>query len=174
LSRKVKLVIFSVFLSVLVGLSLLFIMRWQNAVETSVIGLTIGKTTIEDLKHTYPQHSQDGISKYSNGAIYKIKPSTVPLDNVKEALVVFDTKGVALVVRITFYSKGEYNKLYDTLLKKYHLLSSQNPYVGDKITMFENGTVRILMYEDKKIRDLKDKVDKMEEEQKKDSYSKKL
>jgi hypothetical protein len=112
--------------------------------EPSPFGVTIKKTTEEELKQKYSSLNYIGINNYSGGKMYEVNPSQVEFDGVKSLRFIFsiDDKVLAVVADI---EKNKHYKLFDMLSSKYKLIFNDEPFVGDKAAAFIDDNTKIYL-----------------------------
>ena len=110
--------------------------------EPSPFGVTIKKTTEEELKQKYSSLNYIGINKYSGGKMYEVNPSQVEFDGVKSLTFIFsiDDKVLAVVADI---EKNKHYKIFDMLSSKYKLIFKDDAFVGDKAAVFIDDNTKI-------------------------------
>lgn len=109
--------------------------------DPAPFGLELGKSTIDDVKNKYSVENA-GINKYSNGEMYELDVSEVKFDGLEKATIIFSQDGKLLAV-LTTLSKDKFDYLFDSLGKKYQLVSKKIPFVGDKSAKFIDGNTEI-------------------------------
>ena len=105
------------------------------------LGLELGVATISEAKAKY-NLIYDGINKYTLGKMYKIKPSELNIEGLKEISLIFSKDEKLQGILMTFpkdFNDTFWNKLFNSLKKKYILKSSYTPFVGNKYALFEKG-----------------------------------
>ena len=128
--------------------------KWMTAVlvflpmvalaDPAPFGLEIGNATIEDVKQKY-NAKRTGINKYSNGEMYDLDVSRIELDGLQSATVIFSQDGKLLAV-LTTLTKKKFDYLFDSLSRKYSLISKRIPFVGSKSARFVDGNTEITLY----------------------------
>lgn len=109
----------------------------------SPFGLQIGKATVSEVKAKYStQHK--GVNKYSNGDMYDLDVSELSFDGLDSAMVVFDSNGKLQAVLCSL-SKDKFQYLFGSLKKKYKLVHSNIPFVGDTSAKFMDGNTEITL-----------------------------
>ncbi|WJG24394.1 hypothetical protein [Vibrio furnissii] len=121
-------------------LSLLFLSQSVLANPT-IFGLTIGETTIQDMKKQY-NVSHSGTNMYTNGDMYTISPSQIKFDGLNKVITIYNKSG-KLVAVLTEFPKNKFEYLNSALSNKYSLVSKQIPFVGDKSATYKDGETEI-------------------------------
>lgn len=111
--------------------------------DPTPFGLQMGKVTPEDVKAKY-SIKQAGMNKYSNGTMYELDPSELSLEGLHASTIVFDSNEKLQAVLCTL-SKDRFDYLFATLKKKYKLVNSSIPFVGDKYAKFIDGNTEITL-----------------------------
>ncbi|MCG3727728.1 hypothetical protein ACXHQN_16760 [Vibrio cincinnatiensis] len=122
--------------------SLLFICNSVFANPT-VFGLTIGETTVEQLKNTY-HVSLKGINKYSQGEMYQIPQSQIQFEGISDVTTIFNRSN-KLVAVLAELPKSKFDYLNETLAKKYQLVNQKLPFVGNKFVTYRSGDAEITL-----------------------------
>ncbi len=147
--------------------------------DTSAFGMTLGKTTIDELTKEYQSAVKEGISEWTDGAIYSIPVNALDFEGVKGDYVVFTQDGKLTAITINL-DKERFNKIHEMLAKKYKVAQKNIPFVGNKFVRYTNGDDVIelnaphlsfemnLLYAEKKFMDVYSKR-KTKKESKKDS-----
>jgi hypothetical protein len=107
-------------------------------------GLELGKATKEAFKKKYPDAEYKGLNSYSLGSMYSVPTYKLPLDGVQEDTFIFDLNGKLVAVLLTL-PKYQFDKLLPSLKRKYRLVSSQIPFVGNKSAKFVDGKSEVTM-----------------------------
>lgn len=112
--------------------------------EPSPFGVTIKKTTEEELKQKYSSLSYIGINKYTGGKMYDVKPDQVEFEGIKSLTFIlsFNNKVLAVIADI---DKEKYYKLFDMLSSKYKLIFKNDAFVGDKAAVFVDDNTKIYL-----------------------------
>jgi hypothetical protein len=76
--------------------------------------------------------------------MFKIPTSQVSIDGVSEVLLIFDRKGILQVVLMEF-PKDKWGEIYNALRRKYKLVDSKIPFVGNKYAEFVDGNTVIML-----------------------------
>lgn len=111
--------------------------------DPAPFGMQIGKATVADVKAKY-SINQAGMNKYSNGAMYELDPSELSMEGLHSSTIVFGSDGKLQAVLSTF-SKDKFDYLFGTLKKKYKLVNSSIPFVGNKYAKFIDGNTEITL-----------------------------
>ncbi|HCZ9272891.1 TPA: hypothetical protein O4G62_004493 [Vibrio alginolyticus] len=121
---------------------LLFICQSVYANPT-VFGLTIGETTIEQLKSKYSV-SHQGINKYSQGDMYQIPRNQIQFEGINDVTVIF-SRSNKLIAVLAELPKSKFDYLNGTLGKKYQLVNQKLPFVGNKSAAYRDGETEITL-----------------------------
>lgn len=111
--------------------------------DPAPFGLQIGKATVADVKSKYSM-KHIGMNKYSNGAMYELDATELPLEGLQSSTIVLGSNGKIEAVLCTL-SKDKFDYLFGTLKKKYKLVNSSIPFVGDKYAKFIDGNTEIIL-----------------------------
>lgn len=125
-----------------VGLLLLLISPLLFA-ETTAFDMTLDKTTVADLKRTYPK-SHTFYKKVNQYSAYTISSQAVDFDGLKLLRAIFDEKG-KLAIIYTEFPKDKTNYLQTLLSEKYQLVQKSKNAIGDKIIAFETPDAKIIL-----------------------------
>ena len=60
--------------------------------DATVLGLKMGEASVTDVKNKY-SGSETGVNSWSNGIMYQIDTSKLPLEGLKAALAIFNPDG---------------------------------------------------------------------------------
>ena len=163
--------------AILTGLFALISVAHAN---TSVIGLEIGKSTIEDVKSKYKiNYSNPDASEWV--IPYVIEPSDINIEGLNKVYVFLkkDDGKVGSVVMLFDKSRSRFDELADSLQKKYKVTSVERPHVGDAHVYLQDGDTLIeleaphmsfimtLSYIDKNVREAAERKSNQEAQQKK-------
>jgi len=111
--------------------------------DTTVFGMTIGKTTEAEVKK---MHTTEffGVNKYVDGNMYYIRSTNLLEDkNLKELSVIFNEKGVLVLITATL-PRANQAEIFGALSKKYKLVSNiKSP--GGSSAGFIDGETEISM-----------------------------
>jgi hypothetical protein len=124
--------------TIIAALTMSFVSSCAYA-EPSPFGITINKTTEEELKSKY-RFTDEGENQYSRGRMYKIHPAQVEFEGLESLTVIFskDNKALAVIANI---GKNKYDKVLANLSSKYKLISKKDAFVGDKAaTLVDDDT----------------------------------
>lgn len=125
-------------------LLLLFVLSLGVAfADPAPLGLELGKATVKEAKSKYKLQA-DGINKYSLGPMFRMEGSQTGIEGLSEATLIFDEKS-RLVAVILDFPKSYWDKVYPALKKKYKLVDSRIPFVGDKYAEFKDGASTIML-----------------------------
>ncbi|KOO04826.1 hypothetical protein [Vibrio nereis] len=124
---------------------LLSLLLMSNAVwaNPTVFGLTIGETSVDQLKSKYTVN-HTGTNKYSHGDMYNISRDQINFEGISDVTTVFDTSG-KLVAVLTELPKNKFDYLHGVLGNKYQLVSQKVPFVGNKSATYKDGQTEITL-----------------------------
>ncbi|PSU11802.1 hypothetical protein C9J03_11740 [Photobacterium gaetbulicola] len=111
--------------------------------DPTVFGLTIGKTTISQLKNTYSVN-YSGQNKYSLGDMYEIPRGQINFDGIGAVTAIFDSSNT-LVAVLSEFPKSKFDYLNSAIAKKYTLMNKKIPFVGDKSATYQSGNTEITL-----------------------------
>lgn len=153
--------------------------------EPSPFGVTIKKTTEEELKKKYSSLSYIGDNKFSGGKMYDVNVSEVEFEGIKSLSFILDEAGIVMAV-VADIDKNRHYKVVDMLSSKYKLLFNDDAFVGNKMVAFVEDNTKIyletphlslnsqLRYVHQELNDTISKIIAEEEKQKKENEAKKL
>ncbi|MDR2151844.1 MAG: hypothetical protein LBO72_03395, partial [Helicobacteraceae bacterium] len=98
------------FIKVFAAIAITFSTLFAAGENPSPLGLEIGKATIADAKAKYRLESK-GINRYSESEWFEVDISSIEMDNVKKATMIFDENGTLALVGIKF-SGDRFDSLY--------------------------------------------------------------
>src|SRR5690554_4090514 len=107
----------------------------------SVFGLSINKTSVEELKSEYSV-KYSGVNKYSGGEMYDIPKGQIAFDGLNKVTTIFSKDGILLAVLAEF-PKHKFDYLNSFLSNKYSLVSQKIPFVGNKSATYRDGQTEI-------------------------------
>ncbi|WP_447874187.1 hypothetical protein [Serratia fonticola] len=105
--------------------------------DTTVFGLTLGKTTENELKIKYRDAEEFGVNKWTEGIMYDVPVSSIDFEGVKKLNVVLDDDKHVTAVFVTF-NQNKFNFVNSSLAKKYKLVKKDIPFVGNKYARYRN------------------------------------
>lgn len=106
--------------------------------DTSAFGMTLGKTTLDEFTKEYPSAVKEGVSEWTNGAIYSIPTNDLSFDGVKGDYIIFTQEGKLTAITIDI-DKERFNKINGMHSKKYKVIKKEIPFVGNKFVSYKNG-----------------------------------
>lgn len=104
-------------------------------------GLEIGSDQLGDVKAAYQGHVS-GQSKWTDGPIYKIEPSSLGIAGLSDAFLIFD-KDETLTGLVLSFNKNRFASLNKMAAETYTLVTSDIPFVGDKYVKYLDGDTTI-------------------------------
>lgn len=105
--------------------------------DTTAFGMTLGKTTLEDFRKTYPSSTHEGKNKWTDGQMYSIPVSELDFDGVKSDLIIFNKDGQITAITLDI-DKERFGTINSMLSKKYKLIKKDIPFVGNKYVRYKN------------------------------------
>jgi hypothetical protein len=111
--------------------------------DPSPFGLALGKASVGDLKKKFSV-SYTGKNRYSDGDMYNIETSGLPIDGITEATAIFNNKKVLVGVLLTTH-KSKFDSFYSSMRGKYREVSKQIPFVGSKSVEFVDGDSQVFL-----------------------------
>ena len=108
--------------------------------DPAPFGLEMGVATVDDARER-SRLDHVGLNRYGHQH-YRLNPSDLDMAGLKEASAFFDEEG-RLAVVLTVYDKARFDFLYDGLRSRYHTVSEEIPFVGNKSARFEDGNTTI-------------------------------
>ncbi|MEZ9320263.1 hypothetical protein AB4371_15250 [Vibrio sp. 10N.261.51.A3] len=121
----------------------LFFICQSALANPTVFGLTIGETTVQQLKSKY-NISHQGINKYSQGDMFKIPQSQIQFEGINDVTAIF-SKSNKLVAVLAELPKNKFDYLNGALAKKYQLVNQKIPFVGNKSATYKDGETEITL-----------------------------
>jgi hypothetical protein len=109
--------------------------------DPSPFGLEIRKVTIEEAKAKY-SIEYTGVNEWNNGEMYTIDSKDLEFEGLESVTLIFG-EDQKLQAVLTTLSKDRFDALFASLKKKYKLISSSIPFVGDASAKFTNGNTEI-------------------------------
>lgn len=126
-------------------LSLLLVLLFETVLfaNPAPFGLEIGKISIEETKAKY-SIEYVGINEWNNGEMYTIDPKDLEFEGLESVTLIFgeDQRLQALLATLP---NSKFNALFASLKKKYKLISSNIPFVGDTSAKFTNENTEIIL-----------------------------
>lgn len=106
--------------------------------DTSVFGMTLGKTTLDDFRKEYPSAVKKEVTELTDEVIYSVPVNELNFDGLKSDHFVFsqDNKLTAIILEI---DKRRFDKIHALLSKKYNVSTKDIPFVGDKFVKYKSG-----------------------------------
>lgn len=106
--------------------------------DTSVFGMTLGKTTLDDFRKEYPSAVKKEVTELTDEVIYSVPVNELNFDGLKSDHIVFsqDNKLTAIILEI---DKRRFDKIHALLSKKYKVSTKDIPFVGDKFVKYKSG-----------------------------------
>ena len=101
----------------------------------------MGEATVADVKNKY-SGSETGVNSWSNGIMYQIDTSNIPLEGLKEALAIFNPDGKLVCINMVL-NKSRFDEMHKQLRKKYKVVKTKIPFVGDSYAHYKDGKTLI-------------------------------
>ncbi|MCG5525865.1 hypothetical protein LRB11_13135 [Ectothiorhodospira haloalkaliphila] len=127
-------------------LPMLFLLLLAGSVKAdtqavTVLGMTIGESTPQDVQNAFNGVNQSGVNRFSHGPMLSTN-GDVGVRGVKETLFIFsqDERLVAVMMEMP---KHRFDDIFDALAAGYVLENAQRPFVGDRSAEFRQGDVSI-------------------------------
>lgn len=111
--------------------------------DPTAFGLTLGASSEAEMNAQY-QVEHLGVNRYSDGNSYRIPAHQVAFDGLKELTAIFDEQGTLTALLATFH-KNRFDYLNQVIGEKYHRVSQQIPFVGNKKATFRDGGSDIII-----------------------------
>ena len=121
----------------LVSLFVLIAVFSSAKANTTAMGLTLGKTTLEQFIKAYPTAQHEGRSKWSDGDIFSIPNNALGLEGAKNNGIIFDTAGRITDIMLEL-DKPRCDELESMLEHKYVAVKKQISFAGDKYAKYQN------------------------------------
>ena len=110
--------------------------------DATVLGLKMGEASVTDVKNKY-SGSETGVNSWSNGIMYQIDTSNIPLEGLKEALAIFNPDGKLVCINMVL-NKSRFDEMHKQLRKKYKVVKTQIPFVGYSYAHYKDGKTLII------------------------------
>lgn len=123
-------------------LSLLLVAAFSTALANPApFGMPIGELTVQEAEARYSIRAS-GFNEYSEGRMFSAPVAQFSFEGLQEVTLIFDSDELLVGVVATL-NKGRFDDLFSGLSERYRLLSSQRPFVGNKLANFEAGDTEI-------------------------------
>lgn len=106
----------------------------SSALAMSVLGISIGETTTEQLQEKYKVIRGDGKS-YTGGVCYTIPKRELNISGLNLGLACVDENDIVTMVALEF-AKSRYDDLKGELDSKYKRYGGKEAFVGDKSAFY--------------------------------------
>lgn len=106
-------------------------------------GLEMGKATISDAKARYALESH-GKNPISQGENFDVVTKNIDFDGLQKLNITFDKEGKLVSLSATL-SKGRFDDVVASMRRKYKLVKSEIPFVGNKSAEFQDGNTVIFI-----------------------------
>ena len=121
----------------LVSLFVLIAVFSSAKANTTAMGLTLGKTTLQQFIKAYPTAQHEGRSKWSDGDIFSIPNNELGLEGAKNNAVIFNTAGRITAIMLEL-DKTRFDEVESMLEHKYVAVKKQISFAGDKYAKYQN------------------------------------
>jgi hypothetical protein len=109
----------------------------------SPLGIEIGKSTLNDVTAKYKLFSKEE-SGNEYGYYYKIRTDNIPLHNITSVSINFSNQQIVRSVALEA-NKEEFESFFESISKKYKLITKNIPFVGSKTASFQADNCKILL-----------------------------
>ena len=121
----------------LLGMFVLMAVFSSARADTTAMGLTLGKTTLQQFTKAYPSAQHEGRSKWSDGDIFSIPNRELGLEGVKNNAVIFNKGGKITAIMLEL-DKSRFDEIESMLAHKYVVVKKQISFAGDKYAKYQN------------------------------------
>ena len=121
----------------IVSIFILIAMSSFARANTTAMGLTLGKTTLQQFIKAYPSSLHEGRSKWSDGDIFSIPNRELGLEGVKNNAVIFNKGGKITAIMLEL-DKSRFDEIESMLAHKYVVVKKQISFAGDKYAKYQN------------------------------------
>ena len=121
----------------IVGIFILIAVSSFARANTTAMGLTLGKTTLQQFIKAYPSSLHEGRSKWSDGDIFSIPNRELGLEGVKNNAVIFNKGGKITAIMLEL-DKSRFDEIESMLAHKYVVVKKQISFAGDKYAKYQN------------------------------------
>ena len=97
--------------------------------DVNSLGMTIGKSTLAQVKKQSPMLVEAGVNKYSKGPMLKGLNPKWNIKGLKKTVLIFDDKNTLAVINMTM-DKQQFKRVLGFLQSKYTLVNKKVPFVG--------------------------------------------
>lgn len=106
--------------------------------DTTVFGMTLGKSTLDDFKKEYPLAVKKEVFGLTDEVIYSVPINEINFDGLKSEHVIFN-QGNKLTAIILKIDKRRFDEIHALLSKKYKVSKKDVPFVGDRFVKYKSG-----------------------------------
>jgi hypothetical protein len=103
-------------------------------------GVTLGKTTLKELRSKYPQARLAGENLYSSGPMLRISGRSLAPGSALYSLTVICSRSGTAIAMQAVYDARAINSIHEYFEKRYKVKSIRNPFIGDTVVEYESGT----------------------------------
>jgi hypothetical protein len=115
----------------------------QAFAEPSIFGMEIGSMTESQLQSQY-KVEPSGTNRYTQGNMYSVPVESIDFDGLKSLQVIFSKEGTLLAV-LAKLPQTKFDYINGLLKKKYTLVKSNIPFVGDKEVGYRESETLIIL-----------------------------
>jgi hypothetical protein len=106
-------------------------------------GITLGKTTLRELRQKFPRARLVGENYYSSGAMLRIDGRTLASGSALYALTaICDRSGIVIAMQAVYDARA-INSVHEYFQSRYKVKSVQSPFIGDTVVEYADGTNEI-------------------------------
>ena len=108
----------------------------------SPLGIELNKTNLNDVKKSFRilKSEVNATNGYHNNFL---DVKDISMDTLSEVNVISNEKNIIEAVSLTL-DKKKFDEINQTLSEKYKLFTSDVPFVGDKIAIYEDGDCHVI------------------------------
>lgn len=121
----------------LIGMFVLLAVFSSAKADTTAMGLTLSKTTLQQFIKAYPSAQHEGRSKWSDGDIFSIPNNELGLEGAKNNAIIFNQAGRITAIMLEL-DKTRFDEVESMLEHKYVALKKQISFAGDKYAKYQN------------------------------------
>lgn len=135
--------------NLLIAALYLILSAYVNA-DTTAFNLTLNTTTETELLQKFPNAELIGTSSYSEGKVYSLPINNFDLTGLTDVKAILDEKNILVCITAgisTANNRNRFSEIKKGLDKKYKLVKSKIPFVGDKYAEYKSGDVLIFAEE---------------------------
>lgn len=107
----------------------------------SPFGMAIGELSVEEAVSRFSLEPS-GINEYSRGRMFNAPAGQFSFEGLQEMTLIF-SQDDRLVGVVATLNKSRFDALFNVLAERYQLLTSERPFVGNKMANFAAGDTEI-------------------------------